>query len=303
MTLRKGHNPGSGKILVTGATGNVGGAVITNLVSMGAAVRALVRDESKAQGLKHAGVEVVVGELEKPETLDAAFSGVDKVFLLTPVSPNAVTQASNGIAAARRAGRLYIVRMSAVKASHQSPSRISRLHADTEDELKASGLPYTILKPHFFMQNTMMAAQSVASEGRVFMPVKNGKLGIIDIRDIGEVAAKVLTSEGHQGNTYTLTGPASISFHDVAAGLSKALGKEVKYVDVPLEAGRDAMLGMGFPEWVADGYIEYFKAYSEGYGDLVTADVEEIIGRAPRSYETFARDFAQVFGGAVLLAA
>ena len=134
----------SGKILVTGATGNVSGSVITNLVSLGAAVRALVRDESKAQGLKHAGVEVVVGDLEKPKTLDAAFSGVDKVFLLTSVGPNAATHASNAIAAAGRAGRPYIVRMSAVKASHQSPTRISRLHADTEDELKASGLPYTI---------------------------------------------------------------------------------------------------------------------------------------------------------------
>ena len=299
----EGHNPSSRKILVTGATGNVGGAVIANLVSMGAPVRALARDESKARGLKHTGVEIVVGELEQPESLGAAFSGVDKVFLLTPVGPNAATQASNAIAAARRAGRPYIVRMSAVKASHQSPARISRLHAETEDELKAPGLPYTILKPHFFMQNTMMAAQSVVSQGRLFMPFKNGKLGMIDIQDIGEVAAKVLTSEGHQGKTYTLTGPASISFHDVAAGLAKALGREVKYVDVPLQAGRDAMIGMGFPEWVADGYSEYFNAYSEGYGDLVTGDVEQIIGRAPRSYETFAHDFAQLFGGAVPQAA
>ena len=292
-----------GKILVTGATGNVGGAVITNLVSMGAEVRALVRDESKAQGLKHAGVEVVVGDLEQPETLDAAFGGVAKVFLLTPVSPNAAAQASNGIAAARRAGKPYIVRMSAVKASHQSPTRINRLHADTEDELKASGLPYTILKPHFFMQNTMMAAESVASGGRVFMPLKNGKLGMIDMRDVAEVAARVLTYEGHRGKTYTLTGPASISFHDVAADLSKALDKEVEYVDVPLEAGRDAMLAMGFPQWVAEGYSEYFKAYSEGYGDLVTGDVEQVIGRAPLSYETFARNFAQVFGSVALQAA
>ena len=94
-------------------------------------------------------------------------------------------------------------------------------------------MPYAILKPHNFMQNTLMAAQTVASEGVVYMPFKDGKVGMIDVRDIVDVAAKILTEDGHQGQTYTLTGPASISFHDVAAGLSKALGKEVRYVDVP----------------------------------------------------------------------
>lgn len=285
------------KILVTGATGNVGGAVTANLIAMGASVRTLVRDESKAQSLKDSGIEVVVGDLEKPETLDVAFRGVDKVFLLTAVGPQAVTQASNGIAAAKRAGHPYVVRLSAVKAAPDSPTRIGRQHAETEAELKASGLPYTILRPHFYIQNTMLAAQTVASAGVIYMPFKNGRLGMIDIRDIGAVAAKVLTSDGHQGKTYTLTGPASISFHDVAAGLSKALGKEVNYRDVPLEAGREAMLGMGLPEWTADAYSEYFKVYSEDWGDFTTNDVEEITGKPARSYETFARDFAQTFGG------
>lgn len=286
----------SEKILVTGATGNVGSAVVANLTAIGASVRALVRDESKAQALKDAGVEVVVGDLSRPETLDAAFSGVGKVFLLTPVSPDAVALATNGIAAAKRAGSPYIVRLSAVKASHESPTRIGRQHAEIDDALKASGLRYTILRPHFYMQNTMMAAETVASDGVVYMPFKDGKLGIVDIRDIADVAAKVLTEDGHEGKTYTPTGPASISFHDIAAGLSKALGREVKYVDVPPESSREAMLGMGLPEWMVDAYHEYFKVYSEGWGDLTTSDVEQVTGNPARSYETFARDFAQAFG-------
>ena len=292
----------SGVILVTGATGNVGGTVISNLTARGANVRALVRDASKAQSLKSAGVDVVEGDMEKPETLDAAFRGVDKVFLLTPVSPDAAAQSSNAIAAAKRSGRPHIVRMSAVKASHNSPTRIGRAHAETEDELKASGLPYTILEPQFFMQNTMMAAQTVASEGVVYMPFKEGRLSMVDIRDIGEVAARVLTEDGHEGQTYTLTGPATISFHDVAAGLSKALGKEVSYVDVPLEAGRQAMLGMGLPEWTVGGYGEYFEAYSGGYGDFITNDVARVTGKSARSYESFARDFADAFGTSSLAA-
>ncbi len=233
--------------------------MIAALNAIGADVRALVHEESKAQGLRDAGVEVVIGDLDKPETLDAAFNGVDKVFLVTPVGPNQVSLARNAIAAAKRAGSPHIVRLSAgaVKEMPGALPRVSAQHAEIDAELKASGLPYTLLRPHGFMQNTLMAAQTVASEGVVYMAVKDAKMGIIDFRDIADVAAKVLTEAGHEGKTYGLTGPASISYHDIAAGLSKALGKEVKYVDVPLEAAREAMVGMGLPEWMADAMTEY----------------------------------------------
>ncbi len=113
--------PDSGKILVTGATGNVASVLIPNLTSLGADVRALTRDESKAQGLKDAGAEVVVGDLEKPETLDAAFRGVDQVFLTTPPNPNQVIQTKNGIEAAKRAGSPFIVRLSAGALKEEMP--------------------------------------------------------------------------------------------------------------------------------------------------------------------------------------
>ena len=304
------------KILVTGATGNVGSVLIPNLTNLGADVRALVRDESKAQGLEDAGVEVVTGDLEKPETLDAAFRGVDKVFLITPPNPLQVIQAKNGIEAARRAGSPFVVRLSAgaVKMSGALPRisgegvlkempgalpTISGQHVQTDGMLEASGLPYNIIRPHFFMQVTMMAAQTVASEGVVYWAMKDGKVGAIDVRDIVDVALKVLTEDGHEGKTYTLTGPASISFHDIATELSKALGKQVNYVNVPPEAAREGMIGMGLPEWVADAFGEYMTAFGEGYGDFTTPDVEEVTGHPARSYETFARDFAQVFGATV----
>lgn len=293
--------PGSGMILVTGATGNVGGGVIASLIAMGANVRALVRDELKAQGLRDAGVEVVIGDLEMPETLDAAFSGVDRVFLVTPVRPDQVSLARNGIAAAKRAGNPHIVRLSAGAVKDDMPGalpRVSAQHAEIDAELKASGLPYTLLRPHNFMQNTLLSAQTVARDGTVYMPMKDGKLGMIDVRDIVDVAAKVLTEPGHEGKTYALTGPASISVYDMAAGLSKALGKEVRYVDVPLAASREAIVGMGLPEWFADALNEYFKAFSEGFGDFATNDVEEIAGHPPRSYQTFALDFAEAFASA-----
>ncbi len=290
----------AGKILVTGATGNVSSGLIVELKARGADVRAMVRDASDAQGLRDAGVEVVIGDFDKADTLDAAFSGADKVFLLTAPNPNQVAQARNGIAAAKRADSPHIVRQSAraIKETAGALPRVSVQHAEIDAALKASGLAYTILRPHNFMQNTLMAAQTVASDGAMYMPLKEGKFGMIDLRDIVDVAAKILTEAGHEGKTYDLTGPASISAHDIAAGLSKALGKEVKYVDVPLEAAREAMIGMGMSEWLADANNEYFRALSEGLGDFTTNDIEEITGHPARSYETFARDFAQAFSGA-----
>jgi len=211
-----------------------------------------------------------------------------------------VIQAKNGIEAAKRTGRPFIVRLSAgaIREMPGALPRVSGQHAEIDVMLKASGLPYTILRPHNFMQNTLMAAQTVASDGAVYMPMKEGKPGMIDVRDIGDIAAKVLTEVGHEGKTYDLTGPASISFHDVAATLSKILGKQVNYVTVPLEAAREGMINMGLSEWFGDAMSEYSQAFSEGYGDFTTEDFEQVTGKPARSYETFARDFAQVFGGA-----
>ncbi len=136
---------------MTGATGSVGSATIPNLTNLGADVRALVRDESKAQGLKDTGVEIVVGDLKKPYTLDAAFRGVDKVLLITPPNPNQVIQAKNGIEAAKRSGSPFIVRLSAgaLQGMPGALPRVSGQHTVIDDELRASGMPYTILKPHF----------------------------------------------------------------------------------------------------------------------------------------------------------
>ncbi len=176
---------------------------------------------------------------------------------------------------------------------------IAAQHAETDKTVKASGLPYSLLQAHFFMQNTMMSAQTVASDGAVYIPFNDGKIGMIDVRDIVDVAVKVLTEDGHEGKSYNLTGPASISFHDVAAALSQALGKQVNYVNVPLEAAREGMIGMGMSEWFADAMVGVFQTL-RCYGDFTTPDVENVTGHPARSYETFARDFAQVFGDAMV---
>lgn len=283
-------------ILITGANGNVSSGILENLKQSGHVLRALVRNPEKGEALKKQGVDVRIGDLEKPWTLGPAFEGAHTVWLLTPPGPRAPEQSSNGLWAAKQAGAQYVVRMSAVGAAFNAPTINSRLHALSDAELAASGIPYTILKPHFFAQNFMMAAGGVAKEGALFMGLGEGKMGIIDARDISDFAAHVLTRPGHEGKTYTLTGPESISVHQLAAAIGTALGKPVKYVPVPVEATKQAMAQMGMDPWTINLLADYFNAYSSGWGDFVTDEFQRVTGKAPRTMAKFAQDFTGAFG-------
>jgi uncharacterized protein YbjT (DUF2867 family) len=206
----------------------------------------------------------------------------------------------NALWAAKRAGVERVLRMSAIGAAHDAPSRNGRLHALSDAELMASSLKWTILRPHFFMQNLLMSATSIAQQGAFYLGMGQGKLGMIDARDIGAFAARVLTSapDLHHGKTYTLTGPASISFDEAAAQLSAGVGKPVRYVPVPQDAARQSMLELGMPAWLVGMLIEYGTAYSANWGDFTTPHVQDVVGRPARSVLDFARDHAAAFRSA-----
>ena len=283
-------------ILITGATGTISSGLIAQLKGSEHRLRALVRNPEKAEELKWQGVEVRVGDLEKPWTLGPAFAEADTVWILAPPGPRAPEQCSNALWAARQGGAKHVVRMSAFGAAHTAPTINSRLHALSDAELVGSGMPFTILKPHFFMQNLMMAAQSVAQQGALYFALADGKMGLIDSRDISDFAAHVLTTEGHEGKTYTLTGPASLSMYQIAAAIGEAVGRTVTYVPVPVEGARQSMAQMGMDEWMVNLMCDYFTAYSANWGDLVTDDFQCLTGKSPRSIEQFARDFRGTLG-------
>jgi uncharacterized protein YbjT (DUF2867 family) len=287
-------NGDAGKILVTGATGNTGSGLVPALLAGGADVRAFVRDEAKARPLQEAGAEVVIGDLDRPETIRPALEGVDKIYLLTWNGPNQARQAENVVEAAQRAGTPHLIRQSAWGSPQ---SRIVEHIERAEAAVKASGLPWTMLKPTFFMQNTMMAAETIASDGVIYWDMGDGRLAMIDVRDIVDAAVAVVNGEGHEGQSYILTGPEPISFHDVAATFSAVLDKDVNYVNVPGEAALQSMVNMGMPEWVAKGYVELSDGFREGFANSTTDNVENLTGHPARSFEQFARDYAQVFGG------
>ena len=284
-------------ILITGANGNISSGILTQLKSSGHKLRALVRKPEKADALKQQGIETFVGDLEKPWTLAPAFSGAETVWILTPPGPRAPEQSSNALWAARQGGAKHVVRMSAVGAGHTAPTINSRLHALSDAELAGSGIPFTILKPHFFAQNLIMiTGATIAQQGMMYIAMGGGKTGIIDSRDISEFAAKVLTTPGHEGKTYTLTGPESLTMGQIATTIGTAIGKPVTYVPIPVEGAKQAMAQMGMDDWTINLLGDYMTAYSANWGDLVTDEFKRVMGKAPRSIAEFAKDFAKAFG-------
>jgi len=279
-------------ILVTGATGTVSTTLIEQLkTAPGVQVRALVRSEANAAKVRAAGVQAALGDLDEPESLSPAFEGVDELWQLTAPGPRAPENSMNALWAARNAGVKRVVRLSAIGAAHDAPTRNGRLHALSDAELQASGLRWTILRPHFFMQNLLGFVPAVASGSAIYLNLGQGRLGFVDTRDVSEVAARILLepSERHDGKIYTLTGPESLSLEQAAQRLGGLLGRPVSYVAVPDEPARAAMLQMGMSPWLAGMTIEYGRAYAAGWGDFTTSHVSEVLGREPRSFVEFAR--------------
>src|SRR5882672_12094872 len=285
---------GEKTVLVTGATGTVSTALLDALKGKpGLRLRALVRDPGKVDALKKDGVEVVQGDLEEPDTLSEAFDSVDVLWLLTPASAVEPSMGSNAVTAAKRAKVKHIVRNSAIKAAHDAPNRNGRLHALVEESVKASGIPWTILRPHYYMQNLLSSAGSVASDGMLYMNMGEGRVGMIDGRDVGVLAAKVIEHpDRHAGKTYTPTGPEVTTMAESAETLSSLLGKRINYVALPPEAAQQAMLGFGLSRWFVGNVVDYGRVYSDGWGAFTTSDFKDITGQEARSFKQFATDFA-----------
>lgn len=285
----------SAKILITGATSEISKQIIHRLQQHGHALKAMVRNPEKAAHLESDKVALVQGDLEKPQTLKQCFEGIDVVFALTPPGPRAPEQFSNGLWAARQAGVKRIVRLSAFGAAHDAPTINGRLHALSDSELIASGIEYTILKPHFFMQNLFMAAQGVAEHGVLALPLKDGRMSLIDTRDISDVAATVLVENGHKNKVYTLTGPESLNMTEVAKPLSQSLGKAIQYDPISLDDAMKHMASSGMDEFTLNVLHDYFAAYSVNWGDVTTSAVKDLTGSEPRDISQFFNEFSGVF--------
>ena len=284
-------------ILVTGATGTTGREIVRQLAAAGLSFRVMARDRQKAQAiLGSEGGETVEGDFGQPATLDRALDGVDKVFLLSSPSPQQVEQQNNMIDAARRARNVkHVVKLSAIGADPNSRVRLLKQHGQIEKHLEDSGLTFTHLRPNSFMQNALGFASTVKKQGAFYTPAKQGRVSFVDARDVAAVAAAALSEPGHENRSYTITGPAALSYAEVAEKISNAIGTKVTYVDVSPEAAKKGMTDAGLSEWMADAINELSSTWSEDFGAEVTNVISEVVSKQPNTYDDFLRDFAPVF--------
>jgi uncharacterized protein YbjT (DUF2867 family) len=285
-------------ILVTGATGQHGTALLRLLSARGIAARALVRNPAKTDviaSLPH--VEIVHGDMARPDTLATALRGVDRAILISSATPDMQEVQTNFIEAARRAGVRHVVKLSGIAPNLDSPFRFARMHGEIEKRLEASGMAYTHLRPGEFMTVYFRQASNIASKGALFLPMEDARIASIDIGDIAEIAATVLTESGHEGKIYPLTGPEALTMAEVAARLSAATGKPIRYVNVPPEDARRAQLAAGMPPFLADALFELFSERRRGIEAKVWPDSERLLGRRPTSFDEFARRNAVAFRG------
>lgn len=260
-------------------------------------MRAGVHSVIKGENLKRLpGVEIVEVDFNDPDSLHAAFTNIDQLVLITPLSEDQLQMARNLVEEAKKQGVKYIVRLSALGAEAEPCIQLGRWHREMERYVEESGIPYTVLRPAGFMQNLVTySAASIKREGKFYMPVGEGKVSYIDTRDIASVAVEVLVSGEHQGKVYELTGPEALSHQEIAEVLGDATGKQIDFVDVPEEAARQAMLAHHTPVSIVDAILELYATYKAGKSASVTDTVQEVTGRPPHSFRQFASDYQECF--------
>ena len=269
-------------ILVTGATGNVGSFVVDLLRARDVHVRTL---PSRPRPLH-------------PATFAGLTDGADAVFLACGNVPDQTDFECAVIDQAARAGVRRIVKLSAQGADPGAAVAYWRWHAQVEEHLRASGVPSVVLQPSFYMSNLFAATEHVREQGMLFAPAGEAAITMVHPADVAAVATMALTTDGHDGATYLVTGPTAITYTQVAADLSAATGRSVGYAAIPPEAAREALRGAGLPDFVVAQLLEVFAALRRGEQTVVTDTVQRLTGWAPQTFATWAATYADTFRGA-----
>ncbi|GHO69275.1 NAD(P)-dependent oxidoreductase [Ktedonobacter sp. SOSP1-52] len=290
-------------ILVTGATGLSGSAVIHEFAQQKAPVRALVRNRANAQDLEALPtVEVVEGDMLRPETLKAALRDVDRVLMISSASKRMVQTQCMFIDEAREAGISHIIKFSGKESGigfNPNHFRSTWEHEHIEDYLEHSGLAWTHLRPSQFMQFYLPPAPTAVNVAKsaLLLPMENARLSPVDVEDIAKVAFALLHSEGHEGKSYDMTGPEALTMAEVVEQISQAIGKPFRYVNIPLEEMRQAWLAAGIPTERVDTISEVLSERIRCVDSRVTLDTHKMFGVRPTTFAEFARRNAAVFRG------
>jgi uncharacterized protein YbjT (DUF2867 family) len=283
-------------ILVTGASGSVGRAVLEEVARSGVKHRAMYRSKEEAAKAP-SGTETVIADFSDKASMASALRGVESVYLVCSPIPDLVKLEGNAIEACEAAGVRRIVQNSALGAGDYGKSFPS-WHRKVEDKLKGSKPAYCILRPNSFMQNVLAYyAPSIRAQGVFYGAMGNHRISYLDVRDIAVVATKALQGGEHDGKTYELNGPEALTCAEVAEKISKQAGVAARYVDIAEEAQRKAMLDQGMPEWQVTALLELQQYYTAGKGDTVDGLLERLLGRRPVTMDQFLKEFAAEFRG------
>lgn len=282
-------------ILVTGATGGIGGELCRLLDGAGVPFRAMCRKPEQVDRFRQRGLDAVLGDFSRPETLTSAMQGCDQLFLITAPSEDQVALETAAIEAAKRAGVRKIVKISASDSNVRSPVPWAKSHALIDHHLRGSGLAWTILKPTAFMQNFLWFKDPIA---KGFLPqvTGNGSVSWVDTRDVARVAASMLTEDGHDYATYFLTGPQTLDMKTIAGRFSQLLGHKVRYLNIPTAAFWGILRLTGNSSWMANGLVVQFADVVAGHHDIdPTFEIERLTGTPPRDFASFAADHRTAF--------
>ncbi len=277
-------------ICVTGAGGTVGREVVTQLESAKAPFRAAYFSNEKAEAARARGINAVILDYNRPESLRAVFHGCDQLFLLGPNVLNQSELERNAIEAAKAAGVRHIVKQSVMGAGEESYS-LAKVHRPVEKAVESSGLAWTFLRPSSFMQNVVTyMGETIKAEGTFYSASGEAKISHVDVRDIAAVALKALTEPNHEGKAYTVTGPEALTYDELASELSKVLGRSISHINLSPSDLKNGMLAEGMPEEIADRMLDLERYYREDQASRITNDIKQVTGRDPRRFVQYARD-------------
>ncbi len=283
-------------ILVTGATGANGAELVKLLASRGVPLKAMVRKVADADALADlTGVQLVTGDFDDRASLDHVLEGVDRAFLLTPSTERAEAQQVNFVKAARAAGVKRLVVLSQFASAADSPVRFLRYHAAVEAAAERSGLAWTFLRPNLFMQGLLQFKGMIAATGGFAAAIGDARVSVVDVRDNAAAAAAALTEDGHEGRTYSLTGPEALTHAEMAEMLSEATGRRIAFRDVPEEQMAEGLRQASMAPWQVDGLLEDYAHYRRGEAAEIATGVKDATGASPRRFQDFAHDYASAF--------
>nr|WP_298895024.1 NAD(P)H-binding protein [uncultured Altererythrobacter sp.] len=280
-------------ILVTGATGNVGSEIARQLVAAGKPFRIYVRDGAKAAQMIGPGeYETMLGDFGDEAAFAAALEGVESVFMVTNQSDEFMQDLKRMAGQVERSDVRRFVMLSAEN-DPASEIYFLRRTGELEQIVEATGVPWTFIRPDWFMQNFI----GLAASGMVIFPNDPGKTSFVDVRDVAEIATKLLTEDGHVHRSYRVTGPEAFTFKGATQRIGETLGRDIPFAPITREQMHAALLDAGYEQWNADMNSEMTKVLEPGLNFSPSNDIEFLIGRKPRSIESFAADHAAMFGG------